>query len=65
VSEGHMINYYEVPTMWTTLEVNFDLQAGRYVAVGLNNEERFTYDFSQKLGPKDFTTASLRRDGIR
>ncbi len=65
VSEGHGINYYEVPTYWTTLEVNYDLQSGRYIAVGLNNEERFTYDFSQKLTAKDFSTAALRRAGRR
>ncbi|MDX1409791.1 MAG: DUF1329 domain-containing protein, partial [Saprospiraceae bacterium] len=65
VSEGHVINYYDVPTIWTTLEAHFDLQAGRYIAVGLNNEERFTYDFSINLQPQDFTTSALRRDGRR
>lgn len=65
VSEGHVINYYDVPTIWTTLEVHYDLQAGRYIAVGLNNEERFTYDFSADLTPQDFTTSALRRDGRR
>ena len=30
VSEGHVINYYEKPLVWPTLEVHTDLQAGRY-----------------------------------
>jgi len=64
VSEGHVINYYEVPTIWTTLEVTTDLQAGRYIALGLDNESRI-YDFSIKRSSEDFTPAALRREGRR
>ena len=28
-----------MPTFWTTLELTYDLQAGRYLALGLDNEE--------------------------
>ena len=65
VSEGHAINYYEVPTLWTTIDAHYDLQIGRYLAIGLNNQEAFTYDFSVKLNAKDFTTGALRRIGRR
>lgn len=64
VSEGHAINYYDVPTFWTTLEVHYDLQAGRYLAIGLDNQERM-YDFNIKRSPADFTPAALRREGMR
>lgn len=64
VSEGHVINYYEVPTLWTTLEVHYDLQSGRYLALGLDNQDRM-YDFSIKRTPSDYTPASLRREGMR
>ena len=64
VSQGHVINYYEVPTIWTTLEVTTDLQAGRYLALGLDNESRI-YDFSIKRSFEDFTPAALRREGRR
>ena len=64
VSEGHVINYYDVPTLWTTLEVHTDLQAGRYLAIGLNNEDAM-HDFSVKLTPANFTPAALRHAGIR
>jgi len=64
VSEGHVINYYEVPTIWTTLEVTTDLQAGRYLALGLDNESKI-YDFSIKRSFEDFTPAALRREGRR
>ena len=65
VSEGHVINYYDVPNLWTTVEAHYDLQSGRYIAVGLNNEEAFTYDFGAKLTRDEFTPAALRRSGRR
>ena len=55
----------DVPTLWTTLEVTTDLQSGRYLAIGLNNEERTTYDFNVTLSKDDFSVASLRRSGTR
>ena len=64
VSEGFPINYFDVPTLWSTLEVHTDLQAGRYLAIGLDNESRM-YDFNLKRNNKDFTPASLRRQGLR
>ncbi len=64
VSEGHVINFYEVPTVWTTLEVHTDLQAGRYLALGLYNEIP-PPDFGTKMTRADFTPAALRRDGTR
>ena len=64
VSEGHVINYYEKPLTWPTLEVHTDLQAGRYLAFGLDNEFKMcTYDV--KFTPRDFTPAALRRAGRR
>ena len=64
VSEAHCINYYDAQTFWSTLEVHFDLQNGRYLAVGLDNENAM-YDFGVKRTPADYTPDSLRRDGVR
>ncbi|HEC26388.1 MAG TPA: DUF1329 domain-containing protein [Gammaproteobacteria bacterium] len=64
VSEGFVINYYDVPTLWTTLGVHTDLQAGRYLAIGLDNESRM-YDFNLKRTAADYTPAALRREGLR
>ncbi len=64
VSEAHCIQYYDGQTFWSTLEVHLDLQNGRYLAVGLDNENAM-YDFSAKLTPADFTPDSLRREGLR
>jgi hypothetical protein len=64
VAEAHGLNYYEVPTHWSTLEVYHDLNSRRYIAIGLDNEDRM-YDFSVKLSDNDFTPAALRREGTR
>ncbi len=64
VSEGHAINYYEKPMLWPTLEVTTDLQAGRYLALGLDNEfPMCSHDL--EVTSRDFTPAALRREGRR
>lgn len=64
VATAHGLNYYEVPTHWSTLEVYHDLNSRRYIAIGLDNEDKM-YDFSVKLSDNDFTPAALRREGTR
>ncbi len=65
VQEGHSINYYEIPTFWTTLETTYDLQAGRYLALGLDNEEPRTVNFGAKRTAADFTPAAIANRGTR
>jgi len=64
VSEGHGINYYDVPTYWTTVETHYDLQSGRYLALGMDNEST-TYNFDVTLSEQDFSQGALRRAGRR
>ncbi len=64
VSEGFAINHYNVPNLWTTLEVHTDLQAGRYIAIGLTNESK-PYNFKVTFSASEFTPAALRREGTR
>lgn len=64
VAVAHGVNYYEVPTHWSTLEVYHDLNSRRYIAIGLDNEDKM-YDFSVQLSDADFTPAALRREGTR
>ncbi len=63
-SEAHCINYYDAQTFWSTLEVHTDLLAGRYLAFGLDNENKM-YDFTLKRSPQDYTPAKLRQEGVR
>ncbi|MBI2510547.1 MAG: DUF1329 domain-containing protein [Opitutae bacterium] len=64
VSEAHCINYYDALTFWSTLEVHTDLIAGRYLAIGLDNQNKM-YDFTLKRTPADYTPARLRMEGVR
>ena len=65
VQEGHVINFYEVPALWTALETVYDLTNGRYLALGLDNEEPRSRDFSQKRSVADYQPAALQRRGVR
>ena len=64
VSEGHAMNFYNVPTTWVAAEVHTDLQAGRYLVMGLYNESA-PHDFNLKRTEADFTPDALRREGVR
>ncbi len=64
VSEAHCINYYDVLTFWSTLEVHIDLVAGRYLAVGLDNRNPM-YDFTIERTEGDYSPGALRRSGVR
>ena len=64
VSEGHAMNFYNVPTTWTSAETHTDLQAGRYLVMGLFNEGR-VHDYGLKRGEADFTPDALRQEGVR
>lgn len=64
-SESHLINYYEVPLMFSTLENTYDFIDGRYFVEGIDNERDKTYDYSEGYGLKDFTTSAVRREARR
>jgi hypothetical protein len=65
VQEGHVMQYYDVPAMWTSLETVYDLSNGRYLALGLDNEEPRSRDFTQKRTIADYQPAALQRRGVR
>lgn len=64
LSEAHCIEYYDASTFWSTLEVHTDLIAGRYIAYGLDNEDKM-YQFNIKRTAQDYAPASLRAEGLR
>jgi hypothetical protein len=63
-SEAHPINFYEVPTIWTTLETHHDLQTGRYASYRLDNSGGVPR-FDLELSPSAFTPQALRRRARR
>jgi hypothetical protein len=66
VSMAYLKNYYELPAIWSALDVFHDLQARRYHVQNLDNEEPNTLDFAQPVPDvSEFTPAALRRRGTR
>ena len=61
VSEAHTINYYEVPTVATTLKMNYNLEKNRYYVEGLDNERK-PVDFNPDFTARQFTSSALRRE---
>ncbi|SHG88676.1 DUF1329 domain-containing protein [Ferrimonas marina] len=64
VGMAHAINYYDMPLVWTTLEVFYDLNSRRYIAMGLDNQGKVA-NFDAELKTSDFTPQALRRSGRR
>lgn len=64
VGIAYGVNYYDILTHWSTLDVFHDLNSRRYIAIGLDNEERM-YDFTVRPTDRDFTPQALRREGRR
>ena len=64
LSEAHTINFYEVPTYWATIEASLDLQSGRYIANGIDNNDPAN-TFNETLSPSDYTPQALRTRGRR
>jgi hypothetical protein len=60
-SEAHTINYYEVPTVASTLKVNHNLEQDRYYVEGLDNERK-PVKFSSNFTARQFTSSALRRE---
>ncbi|MBC3373661.1 DUF1329 domain-containing protein [Pseudomonas sp. SWRI92] len=65
VAEAHAENYYDKQVPWYALETLYDLQSGRYLALGMKNEEKSAYDFGFTASTSDFTPAALRQEGVR
>ena len=63
-SEAHPINFYDVPTLWTTIEIHHDLQSRRFASYRLN-PRRPVPPFNMEMSPKEFTPQALRRKGKR
>ena len=63
-SEAHTINYYDVPTYWSSVESHMDLQSGRYVATGIDNQDPVN-TFNVPLSASSYTPQALRTRGRR
>lgn len=64
VAEWHSVNFADVPMHYGTVELHYDLQAGRYLALGLRNEEPKVYEALTRTAA-DYTPQNLRGTGVR
>lgn len=65
VAEAHAMQFYDVQVPWYAIETLYDLLSGRYLALGLTNEENDPYTFGVSRSSRDYTPAALRRAGTR
>ena len=57
-NESHTVNHYEVPVLDSTLELYHDLEARRYLAVGLDNGQAPPI-FEEGADPREFSPNAL------
>lgn len=65
VAEAHAMQFYDQEIPWYAIEVLYDLLSGRYLALGLTNEENDPYTFGVERNSREYTPAALRRAGTR
>ncbi|MFV0929813.1 DUF1329 domain-containing protein [Pseudomonas jessenii] len=65
VAEGHAQFYYDHQVPAYTVEALYDLIAGRYIALGMKNEEKRSFEFNIDAKAGDYTPAALRSTGVR
>lgn len=65
VGEAQSFTQYDKQVPGYALEVLYDVIAGRYIAIGMANEEKATSQIGIKLSASDFTPTALRNAGVR
>jgi len=65
VSEAHAVQFYDRDVPWYAVETIYDVLSGRYLVLGLTNEEANPYEFGIQRQSRDYTPAALRRSGVR
>lgn len=65
VAEGHALYRYDEQASYFAAETLYDLISGRYMVVGLRNEEPRNTEYGLTAKNFEFTPAALRSDGLR
>ncbi|MFP6798376.1 MAG: DUF1329 domain-containing protein [Pseudomonas sp.] len=65
VAEAQAQYYYDKKVPWYSIETLYDLLSGRYLALGMKNEEKSAYEFGYPAKESDYTPAALRQAGVR
>ena len=65
VGQAMLLQNYDVETPVYAFEALYDLIGGRYLAIGMKNEEKRSIQYGVHASVKDFTPAALRNAGVR
>ncbi|QIB52642.1 DUF1329 domain-containing protein [Pseudomonas sp. OIL-1] len=65
VGEGHIAHAYHEQLPGYAIETLYDLLSGRYIALGMYNEEDSAPKFGTTPSMNEFTPAALRASGVR
>jgi len=65
VAESHNMYYYNGGVAGYALETLYDLNAGRYLALGFENEESSGGSWDKKFSKVEFKPNALRQEGVR
>lgn len=60
-AESHSINFAKVPVVINGIQVHYDLQSRRYVAINLTNEESKLIEYNFEKPPSYFTPQQLQK----
>ncbi|WP_314019770.1 DUF1329 domain-containing protein [Stutzerimonas degradans] len=65
VAEAHAQQVYNVQVPLYAVETLYDLISGRYLVMGMKNEEKTPYTYNYKANSNQYTPAALRNAGVR
>ncbi|MGH1448085.1 MAG: DUF1329 domain-containing protein [Pseudomonadaceae bacterium] len=65
IAEAHSLHRYKDQVPGYAAETLYDVLAGRYLVMGLSNEEESGYNYQHQASASDFTPAALRQAGFR
>ncbi|MDX1589143.1 MAG: DUF1329 domain-containing protein [Oleiphilaceae bacterium] len=63
LAEAHFFQVYDEDIPFYAFETLYDMLSGRYLLIGLTNEEADPYDFNTERRASFYTPAALRRSG--
>ncbi|WP_454254120.1 DUF1329 domain-containing protein [Pseudomonas sp. Marseille-Q8238] len=65
VGQAMLLQNYAVQTPIYSFEALYDVIVGRYLAIGMKNEEKRSIEYGIKASTIDYTPAALRSAGVR
>ncbi|QKE65022.1 DUF1329 domain-containing protein [Aquipseudomonas campi] len=65
IGQAMAVQNFHVQTPGYAFEALYDIVVGRYVAIGMANEEKHSVEYGAHASAKDFTPAALRNAGVR